>query len=51
MSIKKSFIVLKRFIIDRFILKVVRKRNNVSIKKKEMKFKYFDKLDIKKYYD
>ena len=35
MSIKKSFIVLKRFIINRFILKVIKKRSDVLIIKKE----------------
>ena len=39
MSIKKSFIVLKRFVIDRFILKIVRKKNDVSMKKKRKKIK------------
>ena len=37
MSIKKSFIVLKRFIVDRFIL-IVKKRSNIlSFNKKEKK--------------
>ena len=42
MSIKKSFIVLKRFVINRFILGIVKKRNNVLIKKKQKSEKNFN---------
>ena len=60
MSIKKSFIVLRRFIVNRLIL-IIRKRSDISkmifqilMKKNEKKwevFEYFDKFNIKKYCD